>query len=33
MKSEKVINHIVNWLTNYAQKAHSKGFELAFLAA
>jgi len=26
MKSEKVINHIVNWLTNYAQKAHSKGF-------
>ena len=26
MKSEKVINHIVNWLTNYAQNAHSKGF-------
>lgn len=26
MNSEKVINHIVNWLKDYAQKANAKGF-------
>jgi len=26
MNSEKVINHIVNWLKEYAQKANAKGF-------
>ncbi|MGB0404397.1 MAG: NAD(+) synthase [Salibacteraceae bacterium] len=26
MKADKVIDHIVAWLTGYAQKAHSKGF-------
>ena len=26
MNSEKVINHIVNWLKDYAQKANVKGF-------
>lgn len=26
MQSEKIINHIVNWLTDYAQKSGMKGF-------
>ena len=26
MNSEKVVNHIVNWLKDYAQKANAKGF-------
>jgi len=26
MNSEKVINHIVIWLKDYAQKANAKGF-------
>ena len=26
MQTEKVINHIVNWLKNYATKANAKGF-------
>lgn len=28
MKSEKIINHIVNWLKDYAEKANIKGYVL-----
>ncbi len=32
MNTERVANHIVNWLKEYAEKANVKGFVLEFLA-
>lgn len=28
MQTEKIINHIVNWLTDYLKKSNQKGFIL-----